>query len=139
MGRQPKKVLNKQTGEYGVWVMANRQPVFIADGQTLDQALERLNKQTEYRQNTPYTDIADNTIDIYLDGEEIDTLRSEVFRKNVAHGDDIHPINCAFTANHFVVYETSGGDDYRVVKVLDIETERTRIKRYRKLLGDYNE
>lgn len=66
MAGKRKNGLNKQTGECGELVMSNNQPVFIPDGQTLEQALERLNKPVEYGQNTPYGEIVCASPDIEL-------------------------------------------------------------------------
>ena len=124
MARKQKLVLNKETGEYGTWVMSNHQPVFIADGETLEQAVKRLNKPKEYRQNTPYEYIDSEAKSADLDGDELHTLRSEVFRKNVAQGENFKPINYAYTANHFVVYATSGNDEYEIRQIFDMETSQ---------------
>ncbi len=136
MADKRKRVLNKQTGEYGVWTTSKGQPVFIADGETLEQACARLSKPKEYRQNASYDEIIDKTPVDDLDNEELETLRQEVIRKNVEQGTKVKPTNCAFTANHFVVYKTSGGDTCRVVDVFDMETDRFVIDRYRRALGD---
>ena len=102
-----------------------------------------------FRQNTSYDEILAADIEeakkcshkskeIRIPLQEYAVLRREVMRKNASQKGAIKPINCAYTSNHFYVYSTSGGDNFKLLKQFDIEKEREKINECLTRLGERN-
>lgn len=73
---------------------------------------------------------------ISLSKQEYGVLRQEVMRKNSAQKGKVKPDNFAFTSNNFYIYQTSGNDNFVIMKQYDIEKDRDKINEWLELWGE---
>lgn len=73
---------------------------------------------------------------VKLSKQEYGVLRQEVMRKNSAQKGKVKPNNFAFTSNNFYIYQTSGNDNFVIMKQYDIEKDRDKINEWLELWGE---
>lgn len=74
-----------------------------------------------------YSEERKSTTGPELSQQEFAVLRQEVIRKNADQKGKVIPTNCAFTANHFYVYTTTGDDEFTPIIKLSLEDDRELI------------
>jgi hypothetical protein len=103
----------------GEWKTVNGAKIFIEDGQSVDDAVKK--------------HFAPKAVDkspresVQLSKQEYAVARQAILRKNV---DDrgTYPYDSVFTANHYVMYENHGYDNFKVTVKLKIDGNEDLIK-----------
>ena len=71
---------------------------------------------------------------VKISRQEYAILRQAVIQKNVSQKGKVKPVNYAYTAENFYVYETRGYDNFSVLKQIEIEGNEELINIYLKFI-----
>ena len=82
-----------------------------------------------------YDNLGESASEGYIPSDEYEVLRQAVMRNNSLYGKN-KPIETAFTANYFYIYNNYGDDNFSVVEVFPIEGNEDLIEFYNSSIQD---